>query len=59
VAFAKSLEEEKFPLGVLYVNPRKPAFEGLLPVYRQDSTPLIGREVNQAEVGNLLVELGA
>lgn len=39
-AFARALEEEPFPLGVLYENDERMAFEERLPVYRGDKRPL-------------------
>ncbi|MCW3991870.1 MAG: thiamine pyrophosphate-dependent enzyme [Candidatus Bathyarchaeota archaeon] len=44
-AFAKSIEGNKFPLGVIYVNP-KPTFEEASGVYATDDRPLFKREVN-------------
>ncbi len=57
-AFAKSVEQDRFPLGVLYLNP-KPAFEAQLLAYRDTDTPVVQREVDQTEVSRLLMELGA
>lgn len=42
-AFAKALEEQPFPLGVLYESDGRKSFEETLPVYREDRSPLRGR----------------
>jgi 2-oxoglutarate/2-oxoacid ferredoxin oxidoreductase subunit beta len=39
-AFARALEEKPFPLGVLYESGERRPFEELLPVYREDASPL-------------------
>ena len=41
-AFKKAMENDKFPLGIIYKNEKK-TFEELLPVYEKDSTPVIKR----------------
>ena len=43
-AFEKAVDSTKFPLGVIYTNPKKATFEGSLNVYAEDSTPVIRRE---------------
>lgn len=43
-AFEKAVDPTKFPLGVIYTNPKKATFEGSLTVYAEDSTPVIKRE---------------
>ena len=43
MAFAKAVEEEKYPLGIFYVNPDKKTFEESLAVYQQDDTPIFKR----------------
>ncbi|MBW2673251.1 MAG: 2-oxoacid ferredoxin oxidoreductase [Deltaproteobacteria bacterium] len=43
-AFEKTVDPTKFPLGVIYTNPRKATFEESLDVYAEDSTPVIKRE---------------
>ncbi len=45
-AFEKAVDSTKFPLGVIYTNPKKATFEGSLNVYAEDSTPVIRRERN-------------
>jgi 2-oxoglutarate/2-oxoacid ferredoxin oxidoreductase subunit beta len=39
-AFARALEEEPFPLGVLYESDERRPFEELVSVYREDRSPL-------------------
>ena len=39
-AFAKALEEQPFPLGVLYESPERASFEESSPAYREDKRPL-------------------
>jgi 2-oxoglutarate ferredoxin oxidoreductase subunit beta len=43
-AFDRSLEQEKLPLGIFYINPDKSSFEENVGIYRQDETPLVFRE---------------
>jgi len=45
-AFEKAIHSTKFPLGVIYTNPKKATFEGGLNVYAGDSTPVTHRERN-------------
>ncbi len=49
-AFRKSLEEEPFPLGILYQSDRRATFEDNLEVYKRDKTPLYRREVDMKKV---------
>jgi 2-oxoglutarate ferredoxin oxidoreductase subunit beta len=49
-AFRKSLEEEPFPLGIIYQSDRRATFEDNLEVYRRDKTPLYRREVDMKKV---------
>lgn len=44
-AFRRSLEEEKFPLGVFYVKEGRPTFEETLPAHRDSREPLWKRPV--------------
>jgi 2-oxoglutarate ferredoxin oxidoreductase subunit beta len=48
-AFKRALETEKFPLGVLYVNPDKPVFHEKLGAYRTDHRPLYQRTEDRRE----------
>lgn len=43
-AFRRSLEQEKLPLGIFYVNPGKSTFEENVGIYRKDPSPLVFRE---------------
>jgi 2-oxoglutarate ferredoxin oxidoreductase subunit beta len=43
-AFHRSLEQDRLPLGIFYVNPYKPTFGENVGIYRQDKTPLVFRE---------------
>ncbi len=58
-AFSKALEEEKRPLGVFYTNPRKTPFEELIPAIRDTKTPLYQHDVDQKQIRDLVVQLGA
>jgi 2-oxoglutarate ferredoxin oxidoreductase subunit beta len=55
-AFKKSLEEEPFPLGIIYKSNHRKTFEENLEVYNKDKTPLYKREVDadklKAEIMN-------
>lgn len=53
-SFAKALEEEPFPLGVLYESNHRPTFEDEVPVYRKDPTPLVDRSLNSAALKGLV-----
>jgi len=53
-SFAKALEEEPFPLGVIYESNHRPTFEDELPVYRDDKTALIDRDLNPAAFADLV-----
>lgn len=46
LAFAKSLEEDKFPLGVLYAHNRRNVFEEAIGIYNVDDRPLYRRDMN-------------
>src|SRR3989339_217234 len=45
-AFRLALEQEKFPLGIIYLNPGRGGFEDKMAAYRQDQRPLYRREVD-------------
>jgi len=53
-AFKKSLEEEPFPLGILYQSDTRTIFEENLSVYRKDKTPLFKRNVDMKKVEEIL-----
>ncbi len=52
-AMGKALEEEAFPLGVIYRNPR-PTFEDSLACYRHDDRPLYERDVDFRALGEFI-----
>ena len=45
-AFKKSLEEEPFPLGIIYRSDHRSTFEENLSVYKNDRSPLYARDVD-------------
>jgi 2-oxoglutarate ferredoxin oxidoreductase subunit beta len=47
-AFKRSVETDKFPLGIFYVNEKKPVFEEHLSAYAKSQEPLYKRELNKA-----------
>ncbi len=53
-AFKKSVEPEKFPLGILYISGEAPTFEDNLPAYKTDKTPLFKRTVDRDKLNQLL-----
>jgi 2-oxoglutarate ferredoxin oxidoreductase subunit beta len=53
-AFARALEEEPFPLGVLYESDERPPFEERLAVYREDKTALRDRKRDMGELRALI-----
>ena len=57
LAFDKSLETDKFPLGVIYINKEKTStFEENLVAYEKDKTPLFERKRDIKKVKGLLSE---
>jgi 2-oxoglutarate ferredoxin oxidoreductase subunit beta len=48
-AFHRSLEQDRLPLGIFYINPDKPTFGENMGIYSQDKTPLIFREEMRTE----------
>jgi 2-oxoglutarate/2-oxoacid ferredoxin oxidoreductase subunit beta len=49
-AFKKAIEEEPFPLGILYRHERRATFEENLQVYKKDKSPLFRRQVDAGKV---------
>lgn len=49
-AFKKSLEEEPFPLGIIYKSGHRKTFEECIDVYKSDKRPLYMREVDRNKV---------
>jgi 2-oxoglutarate/2-oxoacid ferredoxin oxidoreductase subunit beta len=46
-AFAKSLEEEKFPLGIIFQQPERKTFEDQLSAYHTTKNPLYQRPISK------------
>lgn len=53
-AFKRATEKDKFPLGILYLNPNKASFEENLNVYRENKEPLYKRELSIEKLASLL-----
>jgi 2-oxoglutarate ferredoxin oxidoreductase subunit beta len=53
-AFEMAIDSTKFPLGIIYTNPKKATFEGGLNVYAEDSTSVIKRERNLKKLQKLI-----
>ncbi len=53
-AFEKAIDPGRFPLGVIYINNKKPTFEGGLNVYEEDSTPVIDRSRDLKKLQTLI-----
>ncbi len=53
-AFKRSMETDKFPLGIFYMNPVKKTFEENLEVYVKDKTPIYKRGVNLDRLKTLM-----
>ena len=53
-AFKKALEEEPFPLGIIYRNDNRATFEENLPVYREDKRPLYRRDFDMQKIQDIL-----
>jgi 2-oxoglutarate ferredoxin oxidoreductase subunit beta len=55
-AFARALEEEPFPLGILYESDERKPFEELVPVYREDRSPLRLRKHDPKKIAEAVLE---
>jgi 2-oxoglutarate ferredoxin oxidoreductase subunit beta len=53
-SFAKALEEEPFPLGVIYESHHRTTFEDDLAVYRDSKVPLVDRETSASALADLV-----
>ena len=53
-AFKKSLEEEPFPLGIIYKSDHRSTFEENLSVYKNDKSPMYKRNVDLKKVTTAL-----
>ncbi|MDD5457645.1 MAG: thiamine pyrophosphate-dependent enzyme [Candidatus Margulisbacteria bacterium] len=56
LALEKSLETDRFPLGILYQKPGKPVFEEQLNAYKTDKTPLYQRRPDKEKIFKILEE---
>ncbi len=56
-AFKKSIEKEKFPLGILYINKNKSTFEQNLTAYKENKSPLFRRKVYIEKLNHLIESL--
>jgi len=55
-AFSRALEEEPFPLGLLYESGGRPVFEDRLSVYREDKRPLRERRHDMSMLRAVMLE---
>lgn len=53
-AFAKAIESDPWPLGIIYKSPAKPTFEENLFLYKGKNEPLIKRSLNWENLTNLI-----
>lgn len=53
-AFKRSMETDKFPLGIFYLNPSKKTFEENLAVYTSDKSPVYQRDFDLNKLKALL-----
>lgn len=53
-AFKRSMETDKYPLGIFYIDRDRKTFEENLNVYSQDKSPLYKREVNLDKLKTLI-----
>lgn len=56
MAFERATENEKFPLGIFYVNPEKNTFEENVGLYQENNTPLSYREAPIKEKLQKIIE---
>ena len=55
-AFKVALEKDKYPLGVIYVNPKKRTFEENLSPYKTDKTPIVKRNADRGRQIEKLID---
>ncbi len=48
-SFKRSLETEKLPLGIFYIQEGKPTFEQQQAIYKNDKTPVVFREISRGK----------
>lgn len=52
--FQRALEKEKFPLGVIYMNPNKVTFEEKIEIYSENKDPLFRRSPDRGKLLDLI-----
>lgn len=55
-AFARALESERLPLGILYINPQRKPFEQRLSAYHENSQPLYQRQPDLKKLERFIEE---
>jgi len=53
-AFKLAIQSNKYPLGVLYINPNRRPYEENIGIYSTDKSPLFKRELNKNKFNQLL-----
>lgn len=53
-AFKKSIEQNKLPLGIFYINENKKTFEQNLKTYKQNNNPLYQRKIKKDKIVKLI-----
>jgi 2-oxoglutarate/2-oxoacid ferredoxin oxidoreductase subunit beta len=53
-AFEKSIEQNKLPLGIFYLNKNKKTFEQNLKTYKQNNNPLYKRKIKKDKIVKLI-----
>ena len=53
-AMQLAMKDDKFPLGIIYINNKNKTFEENLPAYSESKTPLFQREVNKEKLKELI-----
>ena len=53
-AFKKSIEQNKLPLGIFYINKNKKTFEQNLNTYKQNNNPLCQRKIKKDKIVKLI-----
>jgi 2-oxoglutarate ferredoxin oxidoreductase subunit beta len=52
-AFKKSIESDKIPLGIFYINKKKTTFNDNLSIYKKDNRELFNRQLDTKKILNL------
>lgn len=53
-AFKLAIQSDRYPLGVLYINPNRRPYEENIGIYRTDKSPLFKRELDKNKFNQLL-----